>query len=76
MLPSAETPVLSNVFFLVYSHDEKEEKFVCELFVEIIDTETWKDDCNDGKDRKDDKKGGKDGKKYYDSSCWNARYGY
>ncbi|SJL13509.1 uncharacterized protein ARMOST_16953 [Armillaria ostoyae] len=58
----------------VYSRDEKDEKFVCELFVEIIDIETWKDDCDDGKDgkgkddkdgkgRKDDKKDGKDGKK-------------
>ncbi len=40
MLPSAETPLLHSVFFLVYSHDEKEEKLVCELFVEIIDIET------------------------------------
>ncbi|PBK64515.1 hypothetical protein ARMSODRAFT_979051 [Armillaria solidipes] len=87
-----------------YSHDEKDDKFVCELFVEIIDINTWKEDCDDGKDdkdhkdgkkddkkddRKDDKKGDKQGdrkddrkddkkndKKYYDTSAWNAHYGY
>ncbi|KAK0196054.1 hypothetical protein F5146DRAFT_1220690 [Armillaria mellea] len=72
-----------------YSHDEKDDKFICELFVEIIDTDTWEQDCDDGKDdkdgkdgkkdgkddKKDDKDGKKDDKKYYDTSCWNAHYG-
>ncbi|KAK0454298.1 hypothetical protein EV421DRAFT_1896227 [Armillaria borealis] len=71
-----------------YSHDEKDDKFVCELFVEIIDINTWKDDCDGGKDDKDHKDGNKDDKKddkkddrkddkkYYDTSAWNAHYGY
>ncbi|PBK61296.1 hypothetical protein ARMSODRAFT_965086 [Armillaria solidipes] len=77
-----------------YSHDEKDDKFICELFVEIIDINTWKDDCDYGKDDKDDNKDGekddnkdgnkddnkkddnKDDKKYYDTSAWNAHYGY
>ncbi|KAK0430998.1 hypothetical protein EV421DRAFT_1855651, partial [Armillaria borealis] len=63
----------------VYSKDKSDDKFVCELFVEIIDIETWEDDCDGDKDRKDGK-GRKDGKKddkdhkddhkYYDTSCW------
>lgn len=67
----AKALILSNVFFLIYSHDEKDEKFVCELFIETIDIKTREDDCDDSKDRKDGKKdqkdgrkGGKDGKKY------------
>lgn len=44
--------------------------------MEIIDIETREGDCDDGKGLKDGKKGGKDGNQYYDSSCWNARYGY
>ncbi|PBK61328.1 hypothetical protein ARMSODRAFT_1025844 [Armillaria solidipes] len=59
-----------------YSHDEKDDKFVCELFVEIIDINTWKDDCDDGKDDGKDDKDHKDDKKYYDTSAWNAHYGY
>ncbi|KAK0493065.1 hypothetical protein EDD18DRAFT_429570 [Armillaria luteobubalina] len=69
-----------------YQHDEKDEKFVCELFVEIIDIDTWKNDCDDGKDGKDGKDhkdgdkdhkdGDKDRKKYYDTSAWNAHYGW
>ncbi|KAK0486494.1 hypothetical protein IW261DRAFT_1416271 [Armillaria novae-zelandiae] len=55
-----------------YSHDDKDDKFICELFVEIIDVDTWEQDCDDGKDGKDGKK---DDKKYYDTSCWNAKYG-
>ncbi|KAK0455624.1 uncharacterized protein EV420DRAFT_1765293 [Desarmillaria tabescens] len=63
----------------VYSKEESEEKFICELFEEIIDILTWEDDCDDDKDRKDgkdrkdekdrkdrkmdDKKDDKDGKK-------------
>ncbi|KAK0226590.1 hypothetical protein IW262DRAFT_1363084 [Armillaria fumosa] len=86
-------PASSNAFFLAYSRDEKDDKFVCELFVEIIDIDTWKEDCDDGKDdkdhkdgkkddrkddRKDDKKKDdkKDDRKYYDTSAWNAHYGY
>ncbi|KAK0437927.1 uncharacterized protein EV420DRAFT_1753339 [Desarmillaria tabescens] len=53
-----------------YSKEENEEKFICELFEEIIDILTWEDDCDDDKDRKDDRKNdggskdfGKDGKK-------------
>ncbi|PBK86576.1 hypothetical protein ARMGADRAFT_1035442 [Armillaria gallica] len=60
-----------------YSHDEKDDKFICELFVEIIDVDTWKDDCDygkDDKDHKDDKKD--DNKKYCDTSAWNAHYGW
>ncbi|KAK0493064.1 hypothetical protein EDD18DRAFT_1464980, partial [Armillaria luteobubalina] len=41
-----------------YSHDEKDEKFICDLFVEIIDVDTWEQDCDEGNDDKD----GKDGK--------------
>ncbi|PBK61305.1 hypothetical protein ARMSODRAFT_981651 [Armillaria solidipes] len=63
-----------------YSHDEKDDKFICELFVEIIDINTWKDDCDYGKDDKDNKDGKKDDKKddkkYYDTSAWNAHYGW
>ncbi|KAK0493072.1 hypothetical protein EDD18DRAFT_1356993 [Armillaria luteobubalina] len=63
-----------------YQHDEKDEKFVCELFIEIIDIDTWKNDCEDGKDGKDGDKdhkdGNKDHKKYYDTSAWNAHYGW
>ncbi|KAK0431004.1 hypothetical protein EV421DRAFT_1743513 [Armillaria borealis] len=50
------------LIFIVYSKDKSDDKFVCELFVEIIDIETWEDDCDDDKDRKDGK-GRKDGKK-------------
>ncbi|KAK0430445.1 hypothetical protein EV421DRAFT_1912923 [Armillaria borealis] len=71
-----------------YSRDEKDEKFICELFVEIIDIDTWQEDCDDGKDDKDHKDDKKDDKKddnkkddrkdnkYYDTSAWNAHYGY
>ncbi|KAK0459253.1 uncharacterized protein EV420DRAFT_1479262 [Desarmillaria tabescens] len=74
-----------------YSKDESDDKFICELFEEIIDILTWEDDCDDDKvhkkDGKDDKKDGKkdgkkddkdrkDGHKYYDTSCWNAHYNY
>ncbi|KAK0489709.1 hypothetical protein EDD18DRAFT_1110067 [Armillaria luteobubalina] len=76
-----------------YSCDEKDDKFVCELFVEIIDIDTWKEDCDEGKDNKDHKDGKKDdrkddrkddkkkddkkdNRKYYDTSAWNAHYGY
>ncbi|KAK0226648.1 hypothetical protein IW262DRAFT_1294823 [Armillaria fumosa] len=64
-----------------YSKDPSDDKFVCEVFVEILDIETWEDDCDHGKDYKDEK-GRKDGKKddkdhkYYDTSCWNAHYNY
>ncbi|KAK0459405.1 uncharacterized protein EV420DRAFT_1479382 [Desarmillaria tabescens] len=63
----------------VYSEEEIEEKFICELFEEIIDILTWEDDCDEDKDDKKDGKnrdGKKDGKKYYDSSCWNVHYTY
>ncbi|KAK0468942.1 hypothetical protein IW261DRAFT_1425994 [Armillaria novae-zelandiae] len=60
-------------FEIAYQHDEKDDKFVCELFVEIIDINTWENDCHYGKDDKDRKK---DDKKYYDTSCWNAHYGW
>ncbi|KAK0460107.1 uncharacterized protein EV420DRAFT_251641 [Desarmillaria tabescens] len=50
----------------VYSLEEAAEEFICELFEEIVDILTWEDDCDD--DYKHD------GKKYYDSSCWNAYY--
>ncbi|KAK0215172.1 hypothetical protein EDD85DRAFT_962904 [Armillaria nabsnona] len=69
----------------VYSKDKFDDKFVCELFVEIIDIETWEEDCDDDKDRKDgkgrkdgkkDDKGNRDDHKYYDTSCWNAHYNY
>ncbi|SJK98281.1 uncharacterized protein ARMOST_01544 [Armillaria ostoyae] len=78
------TRSLSHIF-IVYSKDKSDDKFVCELFVEIIDIETWEDDCDDGKDYKDgkgrkdgkkDDKDDKDGHKYYDTSCWNAHYNY
>ncbi|KAK0437915.1 uncharacterized protein EV420DRAFT_1753327 [Desarmillaria tabescens] len=69
-----------------YSKEEDEEKFICELFEEIIDILTWEGDCDDDKDGKDGKKDEKDGKKddkdrkddhkYYDTSCWNAHYSY
>ncbi|KAK0421573.1 hypothetical protein EV421DRAFT_1916761 [Armillaria borealis] len=71
-----------------YSRDKSYDKFVCELFVEIIDIKTWEDDCDDDKDHKDGKgrKDDKDGKKndkdrkddhkYYDTSSWNACYDY
>ncbi|KAK0212209.1 hypothetical protein DFS33DRAFT_1279940 [Desarmillaria ectypa] len=57
----------------VYSEEESGEKFICELFEEIINILTWEDDCYDDKH---DEKDGKDGKKYYDSSFWNAHYTY
>ncbi|KAK0451045.1 hypothetical protein EV421DRAFT_1776834, partial [Armillaria borealis] len=81
-------PESSNAF------SSSDDKFVCELFVEIIDIDTWKEDCDDGKDDKDHKDGKKDDKKddnkkddnkkddrkddkkYYDTSAWNAHYGY
>ncbi|KAK0493045.1 hypothetical protein EDD18DRAFT_1356957 [Armillaria luteobubalina] len=46
-----------------YSCDEKDEKFICELFVEIIDIDTWKEDCDKGKDDKDHKDSKKDDRK-------------
>ncbi|KAK0204140.1 hypothetical protein DFS33DRAFT_1337166 [Desarmillaria ectypa] len=50
-----------------YSKEESEDKFICELFEEIIDILTWEDDCDDDKDGKyngdKDGKYGKDGKK-------------
>ncbi|KAK0200842.1 hypothetical protein DFS33DRAFT_1277206 [Desarmillaria ectypa] len=49
----------------VYSLEEAAEEFICEIFEEIIDILTWEDGCD---------KDYKDGKKYYDSSCWNAHY--
>ncbi|KAK0212185.1 hypothetical protein DFS33DRAFT_1482136 [Desarmillaria ectypa] len=58
-----------------YSKEETEEKFICELFEEIIDILTWEDDCDDDKDGKDgkygpgpkkDDKDGKDDKDYKD----------
>ncbi|KAK0212190.1 hypothetical protein DFS33DRAFT_1279808 [Desarmillaria ectypa] len=60
----------------VYSEEEIEEKFICELFEEIIDILTWEDDCYDDKHDEKDGKDGKDGKKYYDTSFWNAHYTY
>ncbi|KAK0437916.1 uncharacterized protein EV420DRAFT_154870 [Desarmillaria tabescens] len=62
-----------------YSKEENEEKFICELFEEIIDILTWEDDCDEDKDDKHGKKDDKDRKdrhKYYDTSCWNAHYSY
>ncbi|KAK0468946.1 hypothetical protein IW261DRAFT_1425998 [Armillaria novae-zelandiae] len=38
-----------------YQHDEKDDNFVCELFVEIIDINTWENDCDYSKDDKDRK---------------------
>ncbi len=49
------TRPLSYSIFIVYSKDKSDDKFVCELFVEIIDIETWEEDCDDDKDRKDRK---------------------
>ncbi|KAK0483081.1 hypothetical protein EDD18DRAFT_1112219 [Armillaria luteobubalina] len=46
-----------------YSCDEKDDKFICELFVEIININTWKEDCDEGKDDKDHKDGKKDDRK-------------
>ncbi|KAK0493046.1 hypothetical protein EDD18DRAFT_1356968 [Armillaria luteobubalina] len=82
-------PASFNAFFPAYSCDEKDEKFICELFVEIIDIDIWKEDCDKGKDDKDHKDGKKDDKKdnrkkddkkedrkYYDTSAWNAHYRY
>ncbi|KAK0459224.1 uncharacterized protein EV420DRAFT_1763662 [Desarmillaria tabescens] len=50
-----------------YSKDESDDKFICELFEEIIDILTWEEDCDDDKDHKKDgkdhKKDGKDEKK-------------
>ncbi|KAK0471232.1 hypothetical protein IW261DRAFT_1425354 [Armillaria novae-zelandiae] len=59
-----------------YQDDEKNDKFVWELFVEIIDINTWENDCDYGKDDKDRKQRKKDDWKYYDTSGWNAHYGW
>ncbi|PBK83107.1 hypothetical protein ARMGADRAFT_1089665 [Armillaria gallica] len=31
-------------FEIVYSRDESYDKFICKLFVEVIDIKTWEDD--------------------------------
>ncbi|KAK0205130.1 hypothetical protein DFS33DRAFT_735409 [Desarmillaria ectypa] len=45
-----------------FSLEEAAEEFICALFEEIIDMSTWEEDCDDDKN----------GKKYYDTSCWNS----